>query len=89
MTDIECLRLALADGCAVVPDRENNTNTKQFSGRFSDLCSALQPLPVQNGQWDDAAKVCAWAQRTHTAARPSRIFTVFPFHYSAENSSQT
>jgi len=36
------------------------------------------------GQWDDAAKFCADAQRTHTAARPSRIFTVFPFHYPAE-----
>jgi hypothetical protein len=44
----------------------------------------LPPLPIQNGQWDDAAEICAKAQRTHTAARPSRIFTVFPFHYPAE-----
>jgi len=46
----------------------------------------LQPLPIQHGQWDNAAKVCADAQRTHTAARPSRIFTVFPFDYPAEKS---
>jgi len=39
------------------------------------------PFPPDFGQWDNVIAICAFAQRTHTAARPSRIFTVFPFDY--------
>lgn len=56
--------------------------TFRHQGRFSDSRSTAGPFPSTTwtvGRLPVGFAENAFRQRTHTAARPSRIFTVFPF----------
>ena len=76
---------ALTDRGAVAPFARTTQHEHKQAGFLTRILHS-QPLPILNGQWDDAEMICGLTQRIHTAARPSRIFTVFPFGYPAEKS---
>jgi hypothetical protein len=57
-------------------------NKLPITGRFSDLRFTERTLPIQKEQWDNSFRPPDISGLTLTAARPPRIFTVFPFHTS-------
>ena len=84
---IDCANLLRMADCrrAVVLRRENNPTQNNFRRGFLTRILRDDPFPPDFGQWDNVIAIRAVARRTHTAARPSRIFTVFPFEYPAKN----
>ena len=62
--------------------REHNNSVESTTGRFSDSRPTLRLLPIRMKRTVDyASQISAFAEQTLTAARPSRIFTAFPFDY--------